>query len=113
MHDGGKFILSAGDRRVVIHTPDSKFAGQDVVWEIGSDGDAVFVDGICYHGEKQEFDFGSGLEIVAAAGIELLLDDETATNELLKITSENPTEVEAVWRLSNGESLVESWTTEE
>ena len=79
----GRFALVAGDRRVVVHTVASRFAGEEVRWQLGSvmdgDEDYVHIDGVCYEGEARTFDFSMPVEMTLAAGIELLGGDETVS----------------------------------
>jgi hypothetical protein len=69
---GGRFSLAAGARRAVVHTLPGKFDGRPVEWQQGKEGDAVFVDAVCYRGEKKSFDFRSGPAVLLAAAVELL-----------------------------------------
>ena len=78
----GRFILTAGDYRAVIHPARSIFAGQPVRWETGKDEatNTVFVDAVCYSGPTRSFDMiDIGPETYVAAGLELLSAVETVT----------------------------------
>jgi hypothetical protein len=74
-----RFALVAGERRAVIHPLPGRFADADVAWVPGSDQDCAFVDAVCYHGAKREFDFRSPPQMELGGGIELLLRDEPIT----------------------------------
>jgi hypothetical protein len=69
---GGRFALAAGGRRAIVHTVAGRFDGKPVEWQLGKDADAVFVDGVCYRGEKKVFDFKKGPDVAVAAAVELL-----------------------------------------
>ena len=68
----------------MIHALPGRFAGQDVVWQLGQDRDRVFLDGVCYHGEEKAFDFSKPLDVVLAAGVELLAGRRSAVRACRK-----------------------------
>lgn len=70
--DANRFELTAGDRRVVVHTLPGRFAGCDVRWVCDTQGDVAVVDGICYQGDPRQFDFGTLDDVALVAAIELL-----------------------------------------
>ena len=72
----GKYSLLVGDHQIVIHTTDSQFADQQVDWQLGQSDQAVYLDGICYQGEKRAFNFQHPPDLSLAIGIELLPIDE-------------------------------------
>ena len=94
----GRFALKAGNRRAVIHAPPGRFAGENVVWQLGQDRDRVFLDGICYHGEEKAFDFSKPLDVVLAAGVELLSADDPPSKAMPEVTPSEPGRVKASWR---------------
>jgi len=73
----GRFDLSAGARRAVIHTVPGRFGPNEVRWTIGNDQNRAWVDGLCYSGPRQRFDFRALGEVVIAAALELLGSDES------------------------------------
>ena len=93
----GLFALVAGGRRVVIHTATSRFDDCPVQWELGQSNGRVFVDGICHHGDEKAFAFREPLEIVLAAGIELLTCDEPTTSASPTVSATQPDVAEAAW----------------
>lgn len=78
---GGRFVLAAGERRAVIHPLAGHFAGDDVIWELGSEKDHVYLDAVCYQGESRRFDFDSRLDVMLGMGIEFLGTDESISEE--------------------------------
>lgn len=115
----GRYALTAGKHRVVIHTQPGRFAGKPVVWELGGDEDSVFLDGICYTGAERAFVFSRPLDVVLATGIELLGIDETPADEpprvefgrAVAVSPDAPpvqvvaTNVKATWTIPGGLTL--------
>lgn len=66
------YELRAGDRRALIHALPGCFGEHLLRWELGHSEGAVFVEGVCYHGEEQKFDLSRLEQVVIAAGLELL-----------------------------------------
>ncbi len=98
---GGRFALSAGGHRVVLHTLPGRFDGEEIRWQSGRSGDSVFVDGVCYAGPPRDFDFATLPEVVLAAGIELIADDE-APAAARPLLFEDEGRVEATWEVAEG-----------
>lgn len=72
----GRFALVAGARRAVIHTPPGRFGPHAVAWRLGRDEGRVYLDGVCYHGPRREFDPAALGGVAIVAGLELLRTDE-------------------------------------
>jgi len=102
---GGRFAFAAGGRRAVVHTVSGRFNGRPVEWLLGKEGDAVFVDGICYRGEKKAFDFKNGPQVVLAAAVELLKSGEPPAAQPPALTDEKPGAVAAAWDAGAGVKL--------
>lgn len=95
----GRFELSAGRRRIIIHTVAGDFARQPVEWQTGQVDDAVVVDGICHVGEMRQFNFRDSFPVSLCVGIELLRDDEEIAVEPPVMSSSR----QAAWK-PTGES---------
>lgn len=74
------FELTAGEHRVVVHTLPSQWLGKPVRWQSGQDPNSVFVDAVCFDGERTKFDFSHPSPDTIAAGIELLPKGEAASS---------------------------------
>ena len=61
------------------------------------DKDAVFVDAVCYRGEKKVFDFATGPEVAIVAAIEILRAGETPAAQLPILAQAGPGAVTAAW----------------
>ncbi len=84
----GRYSLLAGQRKVVIHTLPSQFAGREIEWEIGRDKESVFLDGVFYDGAPKQFRFDENLKVRFVAGMELLpIDEDTETQKPIVIGS--------------------------
>lgn len=94
----GRFALTAGDRRAVIHTLPGRFAGEAVVWQGGRAEGRVFVDGICHQGPKKDFNFRQLDDVLLAAGAELLASEEAPAGTPV-VSDGNPDIVEVTWQL--------------
>lgn len=94
---GDRYVLASGGHRVVIHAPPSRFAGSEVQWRLGGEGDRVFLDAICHSGERRAFDFDEPLEVVLAAAMELLRADEPVSKSLPSVTTSSSGSVTATW----------------
>jgi hypothetical protein len=73
-----------------------------VVWELGSDVEGVYVDAVCHHGEKRDFDFRTLEDVVLAAGVELLPVGRPAALESLSLAEPEPGVCEAAWDVVGG-----------
>lgn len=100
--DGGRFELSAGSHRVVIHTLAGRFDGQPVRWESGRAAGKATVDGVCYHGAERVFDFRSLTDVAVGAGVELLAVDQPIARSTPTLESAGPATVHVSWDLDPG-----------
>ena len=100
----GRYALSAGKHRAIVHTIASQFAGEPVVWQVDRDNEAVYIDGICHHGEPRVFDF-TALQVGIVGGIELL-DSKTRPLDHAPEAVEDDATVLARWRISDETTLV-------
>jgi len=105
---GGRFSLAAGARRAVVHTLPGKFDGRPVEWQQGREGDAVFVDAICYRGEKKSFDFRSGPAVLLAAAVELLAPGDSPAAQSPSLSDLPPSAATAAWDPGPGAKLTVS-----
>jgi hypothetical protein len=99
---GGRFALAAGARRAVIHTGAGNFGPHPVRWEPGRDAACVFLDGICYHGARQEFDLTALRSVKLAAGLELLSVAESLAASAPIVQEEAPGTLAATWAVGTG-----------
>ncbi|MCX5685408.1 MAG: hypothetical protein NT049_17260, partial [Planctomycetota bacterium] len=102
---GGRFALSAGGRKAVVHTVAGRFDGRPVEWQAGKDADAVFVDAVCYRGEKKPLDFSKGPAVAIAAALELLKTGEAPASQAPSMAEAAPGAVAAVWDAGPGAKL--------
>lgn len=106
---GDRFVLSAGDRRAVIHPVEGQFGGHDVVWEPGREKGHVYVDAVCYRGDPRRFDFNAALDVVLGMGIEVLGHDDPVAGEAPSARVESGKGVTCRWSPgAGGELSVES-----
>ena len=99
---GGRVALIAGGHHVVIHTTTGRFAGNHVVWVLGSEEDRVYLDAVCHHGDARAFNFNQPLECTLAAGIELLRSDQPPIESPPVVTFHAPSRYEASWEIAHG-----------
>ena len=67
----GFFALSAGDKQIVVFPAESSFLGQPVKWVCSKHENRVYVEAICYSGQKQVFNFNELVKMQLAAAIQL------------------------------------------
>jgi len=94
------FTLSAGSRRAVIRVAPSRFGPHEVAWQLGRGNDQVYVDGVCYHGERQSFDLSSLGEVAVAAGFELLQRDQPPGDSALSVRKFDADQIEVTWPIA-------------
>jgi hypothetical protein len=99
----GRYELAADGYRIVIHTLPGHFAGNEIVWELGEDGQSL--EGICYSGELRSFDFSSTADVELCVGIELLRKEEAFLDHPPHLTNHSADRVEAKWEFSSGDLL--------
>jgi hypothetical protein len=96
--DEQRFVLRAGDRRVVIHVLPGRFAGQDVRWVCQTNGTRAVVDGICHAGPPRDFNFKTLDDVILVTGLELLADgQQEVSGPSLVETGSKPNE--AAWKI--------------
>lgn len=103
--ESGRFALSAGGQRIILHPLPSQFAEHAVRWQSGHDGKTVFVDGICYAGPLRTFDFNHPLAMRLAIGIELqkLTDAITGSSPVWENTDSH--NLRARWKVNSKSTL--------
>jgi hypothetical protein len=97
----GRFELSAGSHRVVIHTSPGRFGPQKLAWEMECGEGRVCLDGVCYRGPRQRFDLAGLGNVVVVAGLELLRDDQPPSASELMVRETDET-LESTWPVAGG-----------
>jgi hypothetical protein len=92
---GGRFALSAGGWRAVVHTAPGAMGETPIRWESGTEGDVAFVDAVLHTGGAKRFDFNTQT-LVLAYGLELLRSGEAASAATLR--GEERDDGERLWR---------------
>ncbi|MEX0717524.1 MAG: hypothetical protein WD066_13105 [Planctomycetaceae bacterium] len=100
----GRYALVAGERRVVIHTRPSRFAGEAVTWSVGHAMGSAHVDAICHDGPPRAFDFRRPLDIDLIVGIELSTSDREPISEPPRVVRVDDAH-RATWPTPAGEPL--------
>jgi hypothetical protein len=106
----GRFALAAGGRRAVIHTMPGRFGPYEVKWACGKEGDAVFVDGICYSEARLPLDLARLGKVILGAGLEMLGTNDAATEVPPSIEEHTEEAVCVTWALPGGGLMVEAPT---
>ena len=75
----GGHALTAGAHRIVVQATPGVFAGREIAWECGRDGDRVWVDAVCYHGPRQGFPLQAFEGMTVVGALEVLEADAPAT----------------------------------
>lgn len=99
----GRFALSAGDRRAVIHTLTSTFNGRPVEWQVGGGDEHVYLDGLCHTGS--EVSLGQ-FSIDLVFGLELLKKSEGAAAAKPARDSANSGRISWQWGPGRSDFLV-------
>jgi hypothetical protein len=97
----GRFELSAGSHRAVIHTTPGRFGPHELAWELEHAEGRVCLDGVCYRGPRQRFDPAELGEVVTVAGLELLRDDQAPSVSGPAVRESDGT-LEATWPVTRG-----------
>jgi hypothetical protein len=97
----GRFELSAGSHRVVIHTSPGRFGPQKLAWEMECGEGRVCLDGVCYRGPRQRFDLAGLGNVVVVAGLELLRDGQPPSASELMVRETDGT-LESTWPVAGG-----------
>ena len=98
----GRFELSAGKNRAVIHTAPGRFGPHGLTWEMESAAGLVCLDGVCYRGPRRRFDPAELGEVVIVAGLELLRDDQPPAATGLAVREKENGTLEATWPVVGG-----------
>lgn len=69
--ENGKFELSAGRFRAVVHTAPSRFEGQEIHWNLKTENDRVCVEGVCVL-PAERLDISLLSEVVIASAVEII-----------------------------------------
>jgi len=102
----GRFELSAGSYRAVIHTAPGRFGEYELSWHLdqrkeGPD-DQVVVDGVCYHGSRRPFQFQQLGDVIVGAALELLDKSQRPAAGPLEIAKINDDTLRATWQVGSG-----------
>jgi hypothetical protein len=97
----GRFELSAGSHRAVIHTTPGRFGEHDLAWEIEHAEGRINLDGVCYRGPRQSFDPAELGDVVIVAGLELLRADQPPATLKPDVRETHGT-LEATWAVEGG-----------
>ena len=97
----GRFELSAGSHRVVIHTTPGLFGEHELTWEMEQAERQVCLDGVCYRGPLQRFDPEELGDVVVVAGLELLRADQPPAASGPAVREANGT-LEVTWPIAGG-----------
>jgi hypothetical protein len=102
----GRFAMIGGDHRAVIHTLPGEFNGEPIVWEMGEEGDRVYLDAVCYRGPNKEFNFRKGPPMKLLLATELLPGGKgvTTCSPIVELNEQGKI-VEASWEVPNQETL--------
>jgi hypothetical protein len=72
---GGRFALSAGGHKAVVHAVPGTFGEHEVSWTCGAKGGRAFVDAVCYEGKERAWRFDTFGPVLLASGMELVTAD--------------------------------------
>jgi hypothetical protein len=97
----GRFELSAGSHKVVIHTSPGRFGQHELTWKMERAEGRVCLDGVCYRGPRHRFDLAGLGNVVVVAGLELLRDDQRPSASEL-IVRETDGTLESTWPVAGG-----------
>jgi hypothetical protein len=93
----GRFELSAGSHRAVIHTAPGRFGPHKLAWEMEQAEGRIYLDGVCYRGPRRRFDPAEFGEVVIVAGLELLRADQPQAAKGPEVREPDGGKVEATW----------------
>lgn len=97
----GRYELSAGEHKAIVHTAPGRFGPHQVTWELGraehESDSGVTVDGVCYAGPEREFTFGELGDVLLAAAVEVLPEAADPTEAPVTIRKTDDEKVEATW----------------
>jgi hypothetical protein len=104
---GGRYELSAGDWKAIVHARGGRFGPNDVTWQLGRAEGRVFVDGVCYHGARRKFDLAQVGEVAIAGGLEVLRKDEAPAETSPELAVGRPRDgwYTVLWPVAGGLSV--------
>ena len=103
---GGRFELSAGPYRAVVHTTPGRFGQNGLNWEMGCAEGRVCLDGVCYQGPRRRFAPAELGDVVILAGMELLRGDQPTAASGPEVRESGGGMMEATWSVAGGLELV-------
>jgi hypothetical protein len=98
----GRFELSAGSHRAVIHTAPGRFGPHELAWELEQAEGRIYLDGVCYRGPRRRFDPAEVGEVVIVAGLELLRADQPRAAKGPEVREPDGGKVETTWPFAGG-----------
>lgn len=98
----GRFALSAGDHRAVVHALPGRFGPFDIAWELGEAEGQAHLDGVCYRGPRRTFDFAEFGDVAIVAGLEVLRSDEEPAASSPTAHEPGAGVLEATWSVADG-----------
>jgi hypothetical protein len=104
--EDGRFELSAGPHRVVVHTVPGRFGPNELVWEMERTEGRVCLDCVCYRGPRLRFDPARFGDVVIVAGLELLRAEQPPSNFAPAVREPGRGTVEISWPVEEGLELL-------
>jgi hypothetical protein len=85
----GAYRMSSGSYVAILHTLPGYFHKTEIRWTFGRDGDTVFVDAVCYTGERRIIRPRNVRTVLVAAGLEILRKGAEASDQPLLLRQED------------------------
>jgi hypothetical protein len=104
--EDGRFELSAGSYRAVVHTVPGRFGPNELIWKMERTEEMVYVDGVCYHGPRLRFDPAQFGDVAIVAGLELLRIDQPPAALAPAVREPGRGMVEISWPVEGGLELL-------
>jgi len=98
----GRFELSAGSHRAVIHTTPGRFGPHELTWDLEESEGRVCLDGVCYLGSRRKFDPQELGDVVMAAGLEVLAEGQPPAVSAPTVRKMGAGTLEANWSVVGG-----------
>ena len=98
----GRFELSAGSHRALIHTTPGRFGQHVLAWKMERTEGRIYLDGVCYRGPRRRFDPAELGEVVIVAGLELLTADQPMAVRGPEVREKDDGAFEAIWPVAGG-----------